>query len=80
MLILYDFECPTCGLVEIYSPSGKKDAPCPKCECKSRRVFAHPPRISWRAGVDPRGCPTLADKWAKAHEQAAREGDGEPHV
>ncbi len=71
MLILYDFKCPTCGLIEMLAPMGTEKEPCPSCGCMSRRAMLNPPRISFRAGVDPIGCPTLGDKWARAHEKAA---------
>lgn len=64
---IYDFIC-TNGHVEEHI---QKTPYCtPICDCGAESVYkpTMPYIANMRMGADPHGCPTAADKWAKAHQ------------
>ena len=46
-----------------------------KCSCGLEAEYrpTMPHLATMRMGIDPQGCPTAADKWAKAHEKEGKE-------
>lgn len=71
-LLLYDFECTTCGSeFEELVKTTFFTATCPKCSGTGRRLIPTG-KINYRKmGVDP-DFPTAGEKWAKMQEQRKR--------
>lgn len=71
-LLAFDFRCQQCTAVfdDMVKPD-VYEAPCPSCGATGVRLVSMP-RIDPRLGTDPDGFPTMADKWAKTHEQRKR--------
>lgn len=68
-LLLFDFRCTECALLyEVLVQSEVKTRPCETCGGESIRLIPTP-RIDPRLGIDP-AFSTMADKWARKHEQA----------
>ena len=68
---IYDFMCREGHIFEVFTKHST-DAQICKCGAVAYNKPAMPKIGNIRMGVDPHGCPTAADKWAKAHEQGAR--------
>ena len=69
---LYEYQCDKCGerFDSIRTMDARKVAPCPHCEHGMGQQRITPVAIDYyNMGLDPRGNPTAADKWAKMHEQ-----------
>jgi putative FmdB family regulatory protein len=67
----FDFRCESCGFkFEEWVKPDKHVAPCPECSAISIRL-ASTARFPIAMGVDT-SMPTMADKWAKMHEQGRK--------
>ncbi len=70
-MILFDFRCTACA--HAFDDLVKSDVhsiPCPKCASEAKRLISAP-RLDPRMGLDPDGCPTMGDKWARVRKQRA---------
>lgn len=69
----YEYECEKHGRFEKIVPMANRehDQKCPTCS-KSSRFVLSAVRLDWRMGVDS-DMPTMADRWAKMHEQGAKQ-------
>lgn len=76
-----DFKCTGCGAVfERLIEDNVTTIDYPACGCKTmaERQLSAPKLWYMKMGVDPHGCPTAADKWAKAHIQRGKNGGEAP--
>jgi len=74
--IMRDYVCSRCGFVH-ERLSRAETTGCPECGHYTAKSVIGAPHIAYmRMGVDPVGCPTAADKWAKAHESVRPSSDG----
>lgn len=75
-VLIFDFECTECGNVtEAFVQSGTTSRQCPECGAVAKRKIPTPHFAYMKMGVDPHGCPTAAEKWAKAHIAGAAQSD-----
>lgn len=71
-MILYDFECRSCGAVfEELTPRNVHDVECPECGGRAFRLVSAP-RIDPKLGVNADAFPTMGDRWARVREQRAK--------
>lgn len=68
-LLMFDFECESCGKFERLVDSKSQTVQC-GCGKEAKRLIS-PVRLDWKMGVDT-SLPTMADKWARMHEQKAK--------
>lgn len=68
-LILFDFECPKCGIFEELVQPTEKSAQCPRCESPAPRIIS-PVKID-RLGmaVQEGASPTSIDYFERVHRQ-----------
>lgn len=69
---IFDFICPQGHVAEHMARDIHEAIHCPTCKELSVYKPAMPHFAYMQMGADPRGCPTAADKWAKAHEQGGK--------
>ena len=70
-LILFEFQCNKCNhKFEKMIPSDQRVATCPECNESAYRLVSAP-MLDPRMGVDL-SMPTMADKWARKHEEMAK--------
>ncbi len=74
-LILFDFECNSCGTFEELVKSSEHSIPCPKCGASASRLIS-PVNFDYRLGVQSSSFPTLADKWERMQRSKARTDKG----
>jgi putative FmdB family regulatory protein len=74
-LILYDFECNSCGIFEELVKSTEHSTPCPQCGADSSRQIS-PVHFDYRMGIYSSSFPTMADKWARIQREKARTDKG----
>jgi putative FmdB family regulatory protein len=74
-LLMFDFECTSCGhQFEDLVKSDVYAVNCPECDGAGSRTIS-PVRSDWRTmGLDA-DFPSASDKWAKMQEQKARKED-----
>lgn len=71
-MLLFDFVCNSGHKYEELVQSGIKFISCPTCGKQADRQFPTP-RIDYlRMGLDPSGCPTAGEKWAKMQTAKGR--------
>lgn len=83
-LILFDFECNSCGVFEELVYSAEHSTPCPKCGAPASRMIS-PVRLDYRMGIYSNSFPTMADKWeriqrSKAQTDKGSLADGAPNL
>lgn len=68
-LILYDFECPHCGVFEDLVKSSEHSVPCPKCHAPAKRLIS-PARINLLAmALSDSASPEAISHFEKVHRQ-----------
>lgn len=70
---LYDFVCATGHKFEDLVPWTQKQSTCPICKVVAIRQLSCAHFDYLHMGLDPRGNPTAGDKWAKMHEDRAKQ-------
>jgi putative FmdB family regulatory protein len=73
-LLLSDYECKGCGheFEELADRDNPNSVKCPLCGQFNPTRLITGTRIDPRLGLDPTGFPTMGDKWARTHRQAAQ--------
>lgn len=66
---LYNFFCGNSHIHEVFTKDITEQHLCPICNTVSVYKPTMPHIGQMKMGLDPKGCPTAADKWAKAHEK-----------
>lgn len=69
---LFDFKCDEHGRFEGMARSNEETKACPECGKECPTVIS--PVRTWLDGTDP-DFPTAWDRWAKDHEEKAREAN-----
>lgn len=76
-LILFDFECESCGnLFEELVKPAEHSAVCPTCKGTGARLISKGHLDIFGMGVQSSSFPTMADKWAKMRTQASKVDKG----
>jgi len=73
--MIFEFLCPEDHKFERLVYSHEHTAVCPQCKKEAKRIIS-PVRLDYRMGVDPT-MTTSADRWARIHEQGAKQRSGE---
>jgi len=69
--IMRDYVCESCG--HVHERLSREDYhTCPLCGRVAISRIGAPHIAYMKMGVDPVGCPTAGDKWAKAHNGKAQ--------
>jgi hypothetical protein len=67
---IFEFKCANQHTFEKFIDSEVKETVCPSCGLMAKRIIS-PVRLDWRMGVDS-DMPTMAEKWSRMHENAAK--------
>lgn len=76
-LILFDFECESCGHLfeELVQPT-EHSAECPTCLKRGKRLMSMGHLDVLGMGVHSSSFPTMADKWARMRTQKSKTDKG----
>jgi putative FmdB family regulatory protein len=68
---IYSYECTECNerFDALQPMAARHTALCPNCDGLGKQKLTTVAIDYLGMGLDPRGSPTAADKWAKMHEQ-----------